>query len=316
MATLQFADTHNMVTFLSKTIKSDGFEQIVDFLNAHPIRYALTVNPTIYISYIKQFWSTAMTKPINGEAQLHAKVDGKTIIVTESSVRRDLRLADEEDEVVHKELGDRLVRAATTASSIEAEHDIGNITKTQSKETPNEPSSQGTNSGGGLKCQETIGDNIAQTRVERVSKQSNDLLLTRGNTLQSDKDRVKLDELMALCTNLQNREKGKGIMIEEPMKPKKKDQIRLDEEAAKKLQAEFDEEERANIALIKNGMIFKQRLMLLIREELVQEITKKQKVKDDKEKAELKQLMESILDEEEVAIDAIPLVVKSPRIVD
>nr|GEZ83172.1 hypothetical protein [Tanacetum cinerariifolium] len=39
-------------------------------------------------------------------------------------------------------------------------------------------------------------------------------------------------------------DKGKGIMIEEPVKPKKKDQIRLDEEAALKLQAEFDKEER------------------------------------------------------------------------
>ncbi|GKD77794.1 hypothetical protein Tco_1340415, partial [Tanacetum coccineum] len=34
------------------------------------------------------------------------------------------------DEAVHKELGDRLVRAATTASSLEAEQDSGNITKT------------------------------------------------------------------------------------------------------------------------------------------------------------------------------------------
>nr|GEZ48398.1 hypothetical protein [Tanacetum cinerariifolium] len=50
--------------------------------------------------------------------------------------------------------------------------------------------------------------------------------------------------------------------------------------------------------------------------ELEQEITKKQKVEDDKEKAELKLLMETISDEEEVAIDAIPLAVKSPRIVD
>ncbi|GKD05081.1 hypothetical protein Tco_1180055 [Tanacetum coccineum] len=41
------------------------------------------------------------------------------------------------------------------------------------------------------------------------------------------------------------KDKGKGIMIEEPMKPmKKKVQIMLDEEAALKLQAEFDEEER------------------------------------------------------------------------
>ncbi|GJZ03352.1 hypothetical protein Tco_0536627 [Tanacetum coccineum] len=49
--------------------------------------------------------------------------------------------------------------------------------------------------------------------------------------------------------------------------------------------------------------------------ELIQEITKKQKVEDDKETAELKQLMEIIPDEEEVAIDAIPLAVKSPSIV-
>ncbi|GJW51861.1 retrovirus-related pol polyprotein from transposon TNT 1-94 [Tanacetum coccineum] len=44
--------------------------------------------------------------------------------------------------------------------------------------------------------------------------------------------------------------------------------------------------------------------------ELVQEITKKQKVEDDNEIAELKLLMEIIPDEEEVAIDAIPLAVK------
>nr|GEW79764.1 hypothetical protein [Tanacetum cinerariifolium] len=49
--------------------------------------------------------------------------------------------------------------------------------------------------------------------------------------------------------------------------------------------------------------------------ELVQEVTKKQKVEDDKEIAELKQLMEIIPDEEEVAIDAIPLAVKPPKIV-
>nr|GEX32330.1 hypothetical protein [Tanacetum cinerariifolium] len=51
-------------------------------------------------------------------------------------------------------------------------------------------------------------------------------------------------------------------------------------------------------------------------EEMVQEITKKQKVEDNKERAELKQLMKTIPDKEEVAIDAISLAVKSPRIVD
>ncbi|GKD49248.1 hypothetical protein Tco_1278224 [Tanacetum coccineum] len=102
------------------------------------------------------------------------------------------------DKVVHKELGDSLVRAATTASSLEVEQDSGNINKTRSKATPNESSSLGTTSGGGPMCQETIGVATARTRFESVSKHSNDSLLARGNTLQSDKDRLKLDELMEL----------------------------------------------------------------------------------------------------------------------
>nr|GFA42624.1 hypothetical protein [Tanacetum cinerariifolium] len=51
-------------------------------------------------------------------------------------------------------------------------------------------------------------------------------------------------------------------------------------------------------------------------EELTQESAKKQKVDDDKETTELNQLIEIIPDEEDVAIDAIPLAVKSPRIVN
>ncbi|GJX28139.1 retrovirus-related pol polyprotein from transposon TNT 1-94 [Tanacetum coccineum] len=140
-----------------------------------------------------------------GLLRLHAIVDGKKIIITESSVRRDLQLADEEDETVHKKLGDSLVRTATTASSLEAEQDIGNINKTQSNATPNESGSQGTNSGGGPRCQETMGDTIAQTRIESVSKYSNNSLHARRNTLQSDEDSLTLKELMALCTTLQTR---------------------------------------------------------------------------------------------------------------
>ncbi|GKC07834.1 retrovirus-related pol polyprotein from transposon TNT 1-94 [Tanacetum coccineum] len=66
------------------------------FLNAQPIRYALTVNPTIYISCIEQFWSTGVVKTINGEVQLHALVDRKKIIIFEASVSRYLKLEDEE----------------------------------------------------------------------------------------------------------------------------------------------------------------------------------------------------------------------------
>ncbi|GJU44309.1 hypothetical protein Tco_1201575 [Tanacetum coccineum] len=51
-------------------------------------------------------------------------------------------------------------------------------------------------------------------------------------------------------------------------------------------------------------------------DELEQEVTKKQKIDDDQEAAKMKELMEIILDEEEVAIDAIPLATKPPTIVD
>ncbi|GKC89558.1 hypothetical protein Tco_1150207 [Tanacetum coccineum] len=46
--------------------------------------------------------------------------------------------------------------------------------------------------------------------------------------------------------------------------------------------------------------------------ELAQVFTKKQKEEDDKETVEIKKLME-IIPDEEVAIDAIPLAVKSPK---
>ncbi|GJR35055.1 hypothetical protein Tco_1210739 [Tanacetum coccineum] len=96
MTTLKFVDTHNMVAFLAKPAESEGFKQIVDFLNADTIKYALTINPTIYTSCIKQFWATVKAKTINGEVQLQALVDGKKIIITELIVRRDLQLEDAE----------------------------------------------------------------------------------------------------------------------------------------------------------------------------------------------------------------------------
>ncbi|GJX61528.1 hypothetical protein Tco_0294428 [Tanacetum coccineum] len=51
-------------------------------------------------------------------------------------------------------------------------------------------------------------------------------------------------------------------------------------------------------------------------DELQQESTKKQKMNDDQERAELQSLMNVIPDEEEVAVDAIPLATKPPSIID
>ncbi|GKD93298.1 hypothetical protein Tco_1373135 [Tanacetum coccineum] len=64
MTTLQFADTHNLVAFLTNSAESEGFKQIVDFLNASSINSVTTL------------------------------VDGKKIVVTEASVRRYLQLED------------------------------------------------------------------------------------------------------------------------------------------------------------------------------------------------------------------------------
>ncbi|GJV74828.1 hypothetical protein Tco_1506412 [Tanacetum coccineum] len=94
MSDLKFADTHNLVAFLEKPTESEGFEEIVDFLNANPIKYALTINPTIYCSCVKQFWDTVKAKTVNGEVQLQALVDKKKVIITESTIRRDLQLED------------------------------------------------------------------------------------------------------------------------------------------------------------------------------------------------------------------------------
>ncbi|GJV83302.1 hypothetical protein Tco_1523200 [Tanacetum coccineum] len=96
MSTPKFAETHNLVAFLEKHKESNGFEGIINFLNASSIKYALTVNPTVYESYIKQFWATVKAKTVNRECQIQALVDKKKVIITEKNVRSDLMLEDAE----------------------------------------------------------------------------------------------------------------------------------------------------------------------------------------------------------------------------
>ncbi|GKC51001.1 hypothetical protein Tco_1073746 [Tanacetum coccineum] len=170
-----------MVAYLEKSTKHADFDEIVDFLNASPIRYALTVSPTIYVSYTEQFWSTAKIKIVNNEIQICAKVNGNTIVISESSVRRDLQFNDEDDETVHEKRGDSMEKATTTAASLDAEQDSGNIIRTQSMATLNEPIPQGTGSGSGHRRQDTIlGDRPAQTRVLALEnvKTAQDLEIT------------------------------------------------------------------------------------------------------------------------------------------
>ncbi|GJV12701.1 hypothetical protein Tco_1354242 [Tanacetum coccineum] len=103
MSTPKFAKTHNLVAFLEKPEESNGFEEIIDFLNASSVQYALTVNPTIYTSCIDQFWTSAKVKTVNGECLILGicandtnLVDKKKVIITETSIRSDLKLEDAE----------------------------------------------------------------------------------------------------------------------------------------------------------------------------------------------------------------------------
>ncbi|GKC79773.1 putative ribonuclease H-like domain-containing protein [Tanacetum coccineum] len=93
---LKFAETHNVVAFLENPEESDGFAEIIYFLKASSVSYALTINPVIYTSCIEQIWTTAKVQTVNGVRQLQALVDKKRVIVTESSIRKDLHLDDAE----------------------------------------------------------------------------------------------------------------------------------------------------------------------------------------------------------------------------
>ncbi|GKA75803.1 putative ribonuclease H-like domain-containing protein [Tanacetum coccineum] len=90
---LVYSDKHNMVAFLKKPNESVGFTEIVDFLKGSSLRYALTQNPTIYDSLIKQFWQTATIRTLaNGIQELVASIDNKEYTITEVSVRSKLQL--------------------------------------------------------------------------------------------------------------------------------------------------------------------------------------------------------------------------------
>nr|GEY09182.1 putative ribonuclease H-like domain-containing protein [Tanacetum cinerariifolium] len=79
-----------------KSNAAEGFEQIIDFLSGSYINHALTVNPHVYISCIKQFWNTVVVKRSCDVTRLQALVDKKRIVITEEVVCEILQLNDAE----------------------------------------------------------------------------------------------------------------------------------------------------------------------------------------------------------------------------
>ncbi|GJV08294.1 hypothetical protein Tco_1345950 [Tanacetum coccineum] len=196
MSDLKFADTHNLVAFLEKPTESEGFEEIIDFLNANPIKYALTVNPTIYCSCVKQFWDTVKAKTVKGEVQLQALVDKKKVIITESTIRRDLQLEDANgvdclpNAAIFEQLtlmGSGIVMPIDLHHTPIIQPSISQPQKQKSRKSKKKntevPQPSGSN------------DNVPDKNIPSTS---NDPLL-------SGEDRLKLTELMDLCTYLQKK---------------------------------------------------------------------------------------------------------------
>ncbi|GKF46279.1 hypothetical protein Tco_0136081, partial [Tanacetum coccineum] len=96
------------------------------------------------------------------------------------------------DTSVNEEIDDSLEKAATTATSLEAKQDSGNIDKTQSKAILNELSSLGTSSGSGPRRQDTMGDTIARTRSARVISSDEASL---GDQEDASKQERKIDDI-------------------------------------------------------------------------------------------------------------------------
>ncbi|GKA74821.1 hypothetical protein Tco_0781123 [Tanacetum coccineum] len=194
MLNLKFAKIYNLVAFLEKPEESDGFEGIIDFLNASSIRYALTIQ---------------------------ALVDGKKVIVTETNMRRALQLKDAEgteclpNATIFEEL--TLISAKTTAwnefSSTMAsaviclatnqkfnfsKYIFDNMVKNlrPQKKQPRRKQRKDTEVPQPSGSTEPITDEAAN--AEHVPTHSNDLLF-------SGEDRLKLNELMELCTKLSER---------------------------------------------------------------------------------------------------------------
>ncbi|GJY63237.1 hypothetical protein Tco_0464697 [Tanacetum coccineum] len=360
MSNLKFAETHNLVAFLDKPEENDGFEGIIDFLNASSIRYALTVNPSIYTLCIKQFWATAKakmlmkkqprrkqrkdievpqpsgsTEPITDEAANEEHVHIPMIHYLVERVRKLKRM--NKSRTPGLKWLRKVGRYAQVVSSKdedvldEQEVKVQKVVSTAKVTTANATT--------------TINElTLAQTLIE-IKAAKPKAITTAATTTTTTVTRPKATGVA--------KDKGKAKMIELEMPLKKKDQILVDEEIAQRLQdelqAELEEEKRsllkkreedANIAewdnisplictridseVVKGDKEKDEGSVTRVEEisskrastELEQERIKKKKIDDDQEEAEMKKHMEIVVDEEEIAVDAIPLATKPSIIID
>nr|GEW07547.1 hypothetical protein [Tanacetum cinerariifolium] len=243
MSTPKFVETHNLVAFLKKPSESEGFKHIINFLNANPIKYALTVNPTIYTSCIQQFLDSAKVKTVNDDVQIRAIIDGKRIIVTEASIGLRLQLQDAEDTVClpNDTIFEELARMSNTMAYAIiylannktfnfSKYILDNMVKNLDAGVFANMKREGKSFSGitplfatmMVQALEDIGEGLErkETEVPHIEPQTKESVpIPSNDPLPSGEDRMQLTELMNLCTNLQKQvldlEKAKTAQAKE-----------------------------------------------------------------------------------------------------
>nr|GEU61117.1 putative ribonuclease H-like domain-containing protein [Tanacetum cinerariifolium]GEV14527.1 putative ribonuclease H-like domain-containing protein [Tanacetum cinerariifolium] len=205
---LMFVDQHNMVACLEKTEENAEFHQIVYYLTTCSINYALIVSPTIYASYIEQFWNTAISKTVNLVKQIHVIVDGKAVGISKSSVRSDL-LFNYEDAHIEQIL--------PSLSTYQRKHRKTHKPRKAKKVNELPQTSVPLDIGVDKAVYQEEGDSVERAITtdasleiglsDRPRRQENTLgvqMLILGHTPESDEGRPNLLKLMNICTKLSN----------------------------------------------------------------------------------------------------------------
>ncbi|GJS75603.1 putative ribonuclease H-like domain-containing protein [Tanacetum coccineum] len=211
-----YCDQHNMVALLEKTDGSEGFHQIVDFLNASYIRFALSENPTIYDSHIKQFWQTAIVNTLdNGEQEITATVDGHgegSAIPTVSQYTP--LMASSTEPHPDTSAQSSITEPHTSSPQLTKPPTSSTITETirQKVEIPqsNFPTQTPVANEAAFTGVDVVHGGATTTgwgsgNITKSPTMPHDSPLPGGHTLRSDEGSMTLHELTVLCTNLSNK---------------------------------------------------------------------------------------------------------------
>ncbi|GJT34424.1 hypothetical protein Tco_0924843 [Tanacetum coccineum] len=196
MSTPKFAETHSLIVFLEKPEESSGLEEIIDFSNAKQIHYALIVNPTIYTSCIEQFWATAKVKTVDGERCIDCL---PTATIFEELARMGIYQSTAWDMSHHKKI------YVTPSHTKKIFANMKREGKDFSGRTPiiSQPSSSKPQKKKSRRKQRKHNAPIEPTNEETLDEAH--VSMPSYDPSQSGKDKMKLIELMNLCTQLESR---------------------------------------------------------------------------------------------------------------